>query len=110
MIAAGAIPFIKTNVPQTMFAFECSNPLWGQSLNPHNKDFTCGGSSGGEAALLALDGSALGIGSDVGGSLRIPTAYCGIYAFKPSFGRISIVGTKGVRHIRVETLHSLFSL
>ena len=95
LLAAGAVLFVKTNVPQTMFAFECRNPLWGRTTNPYNDKYTSGGSSGGEAALLAMDGSALGIGSDVGGSLRIPTAYCGIYSFKPASGRISVVGTRG---------------
>ncbi|KII87208.1 hypothetical protein PLICRDRAFT_113002 [Plicaturopsis crispa FD-325 SS-3] len=91
--AAGAIIIVKTNVPQTMLAFECSNPLWGRTLNPHNDAYTCGGSSGGEAALLAMDGSVIGIGSDVGGSLRIPTTYCGIYALKPTAGRMTSAGT-----------------
>lgn len=93
-----------------MLSFECNNPLWGRTLNPHTLDtssiapqsdeekeqmrkFTCGGSSGGEAALLACDGSALGLGSDIGGSLRIPTAFCGTYALKPSPGRMSHKGT-----------------
>ncbi|KAI0314594.1 amidase signature domain-containing protein [Amylostereum chailletii] len=92
--AAGAIPFVKTNVPQTMLAFECSNPLWGRSLNPWSDAHTCGGSSGGEAALLAMDGSAAGIGSDIGGSLRIPAAYCGIYSLKPGYARTSLEGAK----------------
>ncbi|OAX39499.1 amidase signature enzyme [Rhizopogon vinicolor AM-OR11-026] len=93
--AAGAIAIVKTNVPQTMLAFECSNPLWGRTTNPWNDQFTCGGSSGGEAALLAMDGSALGVGSDIGGSLRIPASYCGIYSLKPSADRISGLGAKG---------------
>ncbi|KAF8556541.1 amidase signature enzyme [Imleria badia] len=92
---AGAIIIVKTNVPQTMFAFECSNALWGRTTNPWGDKYTCGGSSGGEAALLAMDGSALGVGSDIGGSLRIPTSYCGIYALKPSVDRVSSDGTKG---------------
>lgn len=62
----------KTNLPQTMMFFECVNPLWGRTLNPHSAGFSCGGSSGGEAAMLAMDGCALGWGSDIGGSLR----YC----------------------------------
>ncbi|RDB20927.1 putative amidase PB8B6.03 [Hypsizygus marmoreus] len=94
-LAAGAVLFVKTNVPQTMFAFECSNPVWGRTTNPYNAKYTSGGSSGGEAALLAMDGSAVGIGSDIGGSLRIPTAYCGIYSLKPAAGRISPHGAKG---------------
>ncbi|KAI0027805.1 amidase signature domain-containing protein [Vararia minispora EC-137] len=90
---AGAVPFVKTNIPQTLMVFECSNPLWGRSLNPWSADHTCGGSSGGEGALLAMDGSVLGIGSDVGGSLRIPAHYCGIYSLKPGNIRISSEGT-----------------
>lgn len=78
-----------------MFAFECSNPVWGRTTNPYNENYTCGGSSGGEAALLAMDGSAIGIGSDIGGSLRIPAAYCGLYSLKPGGGRVSYVGAKG---------------
>ncbi|KAF8120361.1 amidase signature domain-containing protein [Boletus edulis] len=92
---AGAIIIVKTNVPQTMFAFECSNALWGRTTNPWGEKYTCGGSSGGEAALLAMDGSALGVGSDIGGSLRIPTSYCGIYAIKPSPDRVSSDGARG---------------
>ncbi|KAF8184988.1 amidase [Mycena galopus ATCC 62051] len=90
--AAGAIPIVKTNVPQTMFSFECCNPVFGRSVNPYNGAFTCGGSSGGEAAILAMDGSALGIGSDIGGSLRIPAALCGVYSLKPSPLRVSYGG------------------
>lgn len=94
-LAAGAIPFVKTNIPQTMFAFECSNPVWGRTTNPHNDKYTSGGSTGGEGALLAMDGSVIGIGSDIGGSLRIPAAYCGIYSLKPATGRISFAGAQG---------------
>ncbi|KAG6335864.1 hypothetical protein ID866_3229 [Astraeus odoratus] len=93
--AAGAIIIAKTNVPQTMFAFECNNPLWGRTVNPWNDKYTCGGSS--EAALLAMDGSALGVGSDIGGSLRIPAAYCGIYSLRPSVDRASGHGARGCR-------------
>ncbi|PPQ65493.1 hypothetical protein CVT26_000133 [Gymnopilus dilepis] len=95
LLEAGAVLYVKTNVPQTMFAFECCNPVWGRTTNPYNDKYTCGGSSGGEAALLAMDGSPLGIGTDIGGSLRIPAAYCGIYSLKPGSGRISYAGAKG---------------
>ncbi|KAG1736566.1 amidase signature domain-containing protein [Suillus lakei] len=91
---AGAIIFVKTNVPQTMFAFECSNPLWGRTTNPWNSQYTCGGSSGGEGALLAMDGSAMGVGSDIGGSLRIPASFCGIYSMKPTAERVSSIATR----------------
>ncbi|KAG8926376.1 hypothetical protein FRC01_008949 [Tulasnella sp. 417] len=93
--AAGGIPFVKTNVPQTMLSFECGNPLWGRTLNPYSPDHTCGGSSGGEAALAACDGAALGFGSDIGGSLRIPPGFSGVYALKPSQHRIARSGSVG---------------
>ncbi|TEB18654.1 general amidase [Coprinellus micaceus] len=96
LLAAGAVPFVKTNVSQAMFSFECSNPLFGRSLSPYDPAFTCGGSSGGEGALLAMNGSALGFGSDAGGSLRAPAAYCGIYSLKPGMGRVSCNGAKGL--------------
>ncbi|KAF7310294.1 hypothetical protein MIND_00403400 [Mycena indigotica] len=90
--AAGAIPIIKTNVPQTLFTLECGNPVWGATNNPYHAFYSSGGSSGGEAALLAMDGSAFGVGSDIGGSLRVPTASCGTYSLKPSMQRVSYVG------------------
>ena len=58
------------------------------------RPFTCGGSSGGESVLLACDGAALGLGSDIGGSLRIPAAFCGVYTLKPSQGRTSSLGMR----------------
>jgi Asp-tRNA(Asn)/Glu-tRNA(Gln) amidotransferase A subunit family amidase len=94
--AAGAIIFTKTNVPQTLLAFESSNPLWGRTLNPYSAAHTAGGSSGGEGALLATDGAALGVGTDVGGSIRIPSGYCGIYGLKPGHGRVSYHGSIGM--------------
>ena len=85
----GAVPFVKTNVPQTMFSFECSNPVYGATLNPHDPSRGPGGSSGGEAALMSLGGSLLGIGTDIAGSTRIPAAFSGVVGFKPTMGRIS---------------------
>lgn len=79
-----------------MFAFECCNPLWGRTTNPYNNQYTSGGSSGGEGALVAMDGSPLGIGTDIGGSLRIPAAYCGVYSLKPGSQRISMGGAQSV--------------
>ena len=83
LIEEGAIPFTKTNVPQALFSLECSNPIFGATHNPYKRGFSCGGSSGGEAALLASDGSCMGIGSDIAGSLRIPAHYSGCYSLKP---------------------------
>jgi Asp-tRNA(Asn)/Glu-tRNA(Gln) amidotransferase A subunit family amidase len=65
-----------------MMSFHCSNPVFKTTTNPFNPLYTCGGSSGGEAALLAMDGSALGFGSDIGGSLRIPPHYSGVFGLK----------------------------
>lgn len=84
---SGAVVICKTNIPATMMTYECRNPIFGATTNPYSKQHTCGGSSGGEGAILALNGTLLGIGSDVGGSLRIPAHYCGIYSLKPSSGR-----------------------
>jgi hypothetical protein len=92
---AGAIVIAKTNIPQTLFAFESVNPLWGRALNPWSVAHTPGGSSGGEGAFLAADGAALGIGSDIGGSIRIPAGYCGIYGLKPCQARVSFAGAAG---------------
>ncbi|ODQ50774.1 amidase, partial [Saitoella complicata NRRL Y-17804] len=92
----GGICFAKTNVPQGLLAFECGNPVFGNTTNPFSSNHTSGGSSGGAAALLAMNGCAVAFGSDMGGSLRIPTHYCGIYALKPSQNRFSFDGNRGV--------------
>jgi len=94
MVAAlrqeGAIVLGKTNVPQTLVAWETDNEAFGRTTNPWNPGRTPGGSSGGEAALLAAKGSPLGLGGDFGGSLRVPAAWCGIYALKPTARRLSV--------------------
>jgi Asp-tRNA(Asn)/Glu-tRNA(Gln) amidotransferase A subunit family amidase len=91
----GAVPFCKTNVPQTMLSFCCGNPIYGLTGNPHDVDRTCGGSSGGEGALLAAGGSCLGLGTDIGGSVRIPAHFSGCVGFKPTIARISRKGAQG---------------
>ena len=93
----GAIPFCLTNIPQTMLSYACSNPVYGCTTNPFDSQRTPGGSSGGEACLIAQGGSILGIGSDVGGSLRIPAHFCGITALKPTTGRLCERGRDMVR-------------
>jgi len=90
-----AIPFCLTNIPQTMVSYSCSNPVYGNTGNPHDLTRTPGGSSGGEAALIGAGGSILGIGSDVGGSLRIPAHFSGVCGLKPSSGRIYESGRRG---------------
>ncbi|RSH87525.1 uncharacterized protein EHS24_000033 [Apiotrichum porosum] len=92
---AGGIPFCKTAIPQTLLAFECANPIFGVSTNPYASTRTCGGSSGGEGALIALQGSPLGWGTDIGGSLRIPAGYSGICSLKPALGRWPRGGMRG---------------
>ncbi|XP_072918952.1 fatty-acid amide hydrolase 1-like isoform X2 [Hemitrygon akajei] len=90
----GAIPFVKTNVVQCLLSYECSNSIFGQTVNPHDHKRTPGGSSGGEAALIAAGGSILGIGSDIAGSIRVPASFCGICGFKATGNRISTKGCK----------------
>jgi amidase len=95
LIECGAVPFVRTNVPQTLAWPETFNNVFGRTTNPYNRSLTSGGSSGGEGALIALKGSPLGIGSDLGGSIRIPSAFCGLYGLRPSYGRVPRYGTRG---------------
>ena len=88
LISQGAIPFVSSNIPQGIFNIDSSNSLWGKAENPWNRTKVVGGSSGGEAALVASRSSPFGIGSDVGGSIRIPSTFCGVYGFKPTSLRI----------------------
>lgn len=81
-----------TNVPEFGFWFETKNTIYGRTSNPFNEKRTSGGSSGGEAAIIGLGASPLGIGSDIGGSLRIPASFCGIFAHKPSFRLVPLTG------------------
>ena len=89
---AGGIPIARTNLPDLLFAFETSNLIFGQTNNPYDRTRTCGGSSGGEAALIAACGSPLGLGSDAAGSVRLPAAFCGIASIKPTSGRLPRTG------------------
>lgn len=90
--SAGAIPICRTNVPQLLMLPETFNLIYGTTCNPHNVNRTCGGSSGGEGALIAARASPLGLGTDVGGSIRIPAALNGICGFKPTVDRLSYRG------------------
>ncbi|KAL3479438.1 amino acid/polyamine transporter [Aspergillus californicus] len=99
----GAVILAKTNLPQSIMWAETENPLWGLTVNPRNPAFTPGGSTGGEATLLALHGSILGFGTDIGGSVRIPQSIMGSYGFKPSSSRLPYSGvpvsTEGQEHV-----------
>ena len=85
---AGAVFFVKTTMPQTGMALETWSVLWGRTLNPHNSRLGSGGSSGGDGALIAMKGSPISPSSDVGGSIRAPAAFNGLYSIRPSSERI----------------------
>jgi len=89
---AGAIILGKTNTPALSFCQETENKLYGRTNNPWDYKRTAGGSSGGEGALLAAGGAAAGIGSDVGGSIRIPSHFNGVVGFKPAKDMVSDAG------------------
>jgi fatty acid amide hydrolase len=89
---AGAIVLGKTNVSQLLMFVETDNPLYGRTQNPWDRTRSPGGSSGGEAAIIAALGSPLGLGTDIGGSCRNPAASCGIVGFKPTAGRLPDFG------------------
>ncbi|KDR76938.1 hypothetical protein GALMADRAFT_225095 [Galerina marginata CBS 339.88] len=90
--SCGAVLYVKTNVPQTLMWPETFNHVFGRTANPYNRSLTSGGSSGGEGALVALKGSPIGVGSDIGGSVRIPAAFNGLYGLRPSYGRVPYAG------------------
>jgi fatty acid amide hydrolase len=92
---AGAIVLGKTNVPQLLLVQESDNEVFGTTRNPWNGSRSPGGSSGGEAAALAAGMTPLGIGSDIGGSIRIPAHFCGVAGFKPTLDRWSMRGMHG---------------
>jgi fatty acid amide hydrolase len=96
MRAAGAIVLGKTNVSQLLMFIESDNPVYGRTNNPWNCARSAGGSSGGQGAIIAAGGSPLGLGNDVGGSVRIPAAFCGIASLKPTAGRTPDAGQYSV--------------
>jgi Asp-tRNA(Asn)/Glu-tRNA(Gln) amidotransferase A subunit family amidase len=89
---AGAIVLGVTNTPELLMAWETDNLLYGRTNNPWDLERTAGGSSGGEAAAIAAGMSAGGVGSDGGGSIRVPAHFCGICGLKPTPGRIPSTG------------------
>ncbi|KAH6654050.1 amidase signature domain-containing protein [Truncatella angustata] len=99
----GAVILAKTNLPQSIMWCETENPLWGLTTNPSAPGYTPGGSTGGESALLALKGTMVGWGTDIGGSIRIPSHMMGLYGLKPSSSRLPYTGvpvsTEGQEHV-----------
>ncbi|KAF2498692.1 amidase [Lophium mytilinum] len=121
LLSLGAVLYCKTSLPQTLLLGETVNNLIGQTLNPNNQNLSCGGSSGGEGALQALRGSVVGFGTDIGGSLRIPAAFNGIFSLKPTHTRLSYrdvanvipgettyASTVGVMGTSLEAIHLVF--
>jgi len=88
LLDAGAILHCRTNISQGLMFAESDNYVYGRSTNPHNRNLTPGGSSGGEGALVAMRGSVIGVGTDLGGSVRIPAAYNGLYGLRPTLHRL----------------------
>jgi fatty acid amide hydrolase len=93
---AGAVVFGRTNLSQAMLYVEARNPLFGQTANPWSFAHTPGGSSGGEGAAIAAGMSPLGVGTDIGGSIRTPCHFCGICGIKPSLDRLTMRGYRSV--------------
>ncbi|KAL1943928.1 hypothetical protein VTO73DRAFT_3746 [Trametes versicolor] len=89
---AGALVYAKTTLPTACLSFECSSDLFGATTNPYNPAFSPGASTGGGGALLAWQGSMVELGTDIGGSVRYPAAYCGVYAVKGTHGRLPSTG------------------
>ncbi|KAF2221260.1 amidase signature domain-containing protein [Elsinoe ampelina] len=114
---AGAVPFVKTALPITLLSFESTNDLWGRCKNPHNINYSPGGSTGGEGAILAFGGSRIGIGSDVAGSVRAPAHFSGCYSLRCSTGRwpkagvdTSMPGQEGIPSVFSPMARTLFDL
>jgi amidase len=89
---AGAIPFAKTNLPIFAGDIQTFNDVYGTTNNPHDVGRTCGGSSGGSAAALAMGFTPIELGSDIGGSIRVPAHYSGVMGHKPSYGIVPAHG------------------
>ncbi|KDB20646.1 hypothetical protein H109_07399 [Trichophyton interdigitale MR816] len=88
LLSLGAVLYCKTSVPQSLLVGETENHIIGRVLNPWNNNLSCGGSSGGEGVMLALGASSAGLGTDVGGSVRVPAGFCGAYGLKPTHDRL----------------------
>lgn len=88
----GAVLYVKTSVPHTLMCGETVNNIIDYTWNPTNRNLSSGGSSGGEGALISLKGSPVGFGTDIGGSIRIPASFNGLYGLRPSTGRLPYQG------------------
>ncbi|KAI3393113.1 hypothetical protein diail_4711 [Diaporthe ilicicola] len=93
---AGAVIHVRTNQPQSLMHLDCDNNITGRTLNPHNMLLSPGGSSGGEGVSVGSGCSVLGVGTDIGGSIRIPAAFGNCYGFRPTALRVPTRGTVGL--------------
>ncbi|KAH8901510.1 Acetamidase [Thozetella sp. PMI_491] len=103
---AGAVFYTKTSVPQTLMVCETVNNIVGRTVNPRNKNWSCGGSSGGEGAMVGMRGGIIGVGTDIGGSIRVPSAFNFLYGIRPSHGRMPY-GKMANSMEGQETVHSV---
>ena len=92
LIDAGAIPLGVTNTSELTLWIESENPVYGRTNNPYNPGRTAGGSSGGEGAVVGAGGSPFGVAADIGGSIRVPALFCGVFGHKPTPGLIPNTG------------------
>jgi len=99
-LKAGGIPIVRGNVPQSALSIHCANLVFGEAKNPLQPERSTGGSSGGDAGMVAARCVPLGVGSDIGGSLRFPASFCGIYGFKPTQSRFTRLGHAPARRLR----------
>ncbi|CAG7727883.1 unnamed protein product, partial [Allacma fusca] len=120
---AGAVPFCKTNLPQTVFTISSDNPIFGTTLNHLNKKLSPGGSSSGTGCLVGAGGAHFGTGSDIAGSLRIPSHFSGISTLRPTIGRMSgrgitqcleecagYIGVSGIMASKAKTLAKIYEI
>lgn len=103
---AGAVFYVKTSVPQSLMVCETVNNISGRTVNPRNKNWSCGGSSGGEGANVGIRGGIIGVGTDIGGSIRVPSAFNFLYGLRPSHGRMPY-GKMANSMEGQETVHSV---
>ncbi|KAL1306190.1 hypothetical protein AAFC00_004292 [Neodothiora populina] len=103
---AGAVFYIKTSVPQSLMVCETINNISGRTVNPRNKNWSCGGSSGGEGANVGIRGGIIGVGTDIGGSIRVPSAFNFLYGLRGSHGRLPY-GDMANSMEGQETVHSV---
>ena len=107
---AGCVFYARTTQPQLLMHLETDSNLYGPTVNPYNRTLTAGGSSGGEGALLAMRGSCLGLGTDIGGSVRSPAANCGLYSLRPTALRLPYGGCADTADGQGEQKFPIFQL